>query len=111
MAADPLSEVGCPYVVRGFDFDYVGLLWFSDLVWRGDRWQVQLDHIHESGLSRHLRRARKEGDPEGPEHLALVEKVVQGYRILLTRARKGVFLWFEDEETRERVNACMAKEI
>jgi len=107
MAADALTEVGCPYVVRGFDFDYIGLLWHSDLVWRGDRWQVQLDHVHESGLSRHLSRARKENDPDGPEHMALVEKVVQGYRILLTRARRGIYFWFEDEETKERLTACL----
>lgn len=31
MHQDPLSEVGCPYVVRGFDFDYVGLLWLEDI--------------------------------------------------------------------------------
>lgn len=107
MAADPLCEVGCPYVVRGFEFDFVGLLWFSDLVWRGDEWRIQLEHIHESGLSRHLGRAKKERDTEGPEHLALLEKVIQGYRILLTRARRGVYLWFEDPETRERVSSCL----
>lgn len=38
MHADPLSEVGCPYVVRGFDFDYIGLLWLGDLKWRGGSW-------------------------------------------------------------------------
>lgn len=37
MAADPLCEVGCPYAVRGFDYDYVAVLWGLDLVWRTDR--------------------------------------------------------------------------
>ena len=40
VGVDPLCEVGCPYVVRGFDYDYVGVLWLSDLVWRG-RWVTQ----------------------------------------------------------------------
>ncbi|MEN9666158.1 MAG: hypothetical protein RLZZ326_2521, partial [Planctomycetota bacterium] len=48
MHADPLCEVGCPYVVRGFDFDYLGLLWMGDLVRRGDEWKHQLPHIHET---------------------------------------------------------------
>jgi uncharacterized protein len=27
MHSDALAEVGCPYVVRGFDYDYLGVLW------------------------------------------------------------------------------------
>lgn len=104
---DPLCEIGCPYAVRGFDFDYVGLLWLSDLKWRKDRWVVDLDHVHESGLSRHVSRARKEEDPHGPEHQALLLKLQQAYRILLTRAMRGVFIWFEDDETRERVQEAL----
>jgi len=34
MHEDPLCEVGCPYAVRGFDFDYVGVVWLGDLRWR-----------------------------------------------------------------------------
>ncbi|HVZ18792.1 MAG TPA: DNA/RNA helicase domain-containing protein, partial [Terriglobales bacterium] len=30
IANDPLCEVGCPYAVRGFDYDYVGVLWLND---------------------------------------------------------------------------------
>ena len=29
MHDDPLSEVGCPYVVRGFDYAYLGVLWLN----------------------------------------------------------------------------------
>ena len=35
-----LSEVGCPYAVRGFDYDYVGILWLDDLIWRGHHWEI-----------------------------------------------------------------------
>jgi hypothetical protein len=47
IANDPLCEVGCPYVVRGFDFDYVGLLWLSDLVRRDNSWVVQDQHVQK----------------------------------------------------------------
>ena len=107
MANDPLSEVGCPYVIRGFDFDYVGIVWLEDLVWRHDRWVVQMEHVHESGLVPSLRRARNEVDPEGPAHESLRTSILQAYRILFTRAMRGVYVWIKDEETRRHVSACL----
>jgi DUF2075 family protein len=112
MAADPLAEVGCPYVVRGFDFDWIGLLWLSDLVWRGDRWRVQLDHVHETGIKAALSGARQEHarGVEGDAHQELLRRTRQAYRILLTRALKGVVVWFEDPETRDYVLANLQVE-
>jgi hypothetical protein len=103
IARDPLSEVGCPYVVRGFDFDFVGLLWLSDFVYRSGRWVVQIEHVHESGLTPLVKRAKLEARKKarGPNHEALLERVAQAYRILLTRAIHGVYVWIEDDETRE----------
>lgn len=98
MNTDPLAEVGCPYVVRNFDFDYVGLLWFSDLVWRKDKWIVQLDHIHETGLGRIKSRATR--DPTSQDYTDVMDATKAAYRILLTRAMKGVYIWCEDAETR-----------
>src|SRR5262249_40360984 len=40
IARDPMCEVGCTYAVRGFDYDYVGILWLNDLIWRDNRWRV-----------------------------------------------------------------------
>ncbi len=98
MAGDPLGEVGCPYVVRNFDFDYVGLLWFSDLVWRTERWVVNLDQVHETGISRITGRAAR--DPTSQDYADVLDAVKSAYRILLTRAMKGVFVWCEDRETK-----------
>jgi DUF2075 family protein len=109
IASDPLAEVGCPYAVRGFDYQYVGLIWLDDLVWRQDRWVVQVENVHESGIKLITRRAAKEGTnaPAGPNGEILLSKVVQAYRILLTRAIKGVFVWIADEETREHVRRSL----
>jgi len=103
MYHDPLCEVGCPYALRGFDFDYVGLLWFSDLIWRRGHWIVQPEHVHETGQMNAINRARKEDDPNGPDHRFLLDKVKQAYRILLTRAIRGTYVWFEDKQTEEHV--------
>jgi len=100
MSSDQLCEVGCPYVVRGFDFDYVGLLWLSDLVWRKNRWRAQLDHVHESAWRLSLSAARKGQAGAEERVLGLLKR---GYRILLSRAIRGTYVWFEDPETREHM--------
>lgn len=106
MGDDPLCEVGCPYVVRGFDYDYVGILWLDDIRWQPESWIVDPEHVFESGLIRAKGRARKERS-HGSEHGALRDKLLQGYRILLTRAIKGVYVWFENDATRQRIEACL----
>jgi hypothetical protein len=107
---DPLCEVGCPYAVRGFDFDYLGLLWLDDLLWRNGKWVVHLENVHESGIGVLVRQARKEGPvaPAGPRGANVVDKVRQAYRILLTRAIKGMYLWVPDPETRLHVQSSLA---
>lgn len=106
MHANPLCEVGCPYAVRGFDFDYVGVPWLSDLVWRSDRWRADPAHVHDTGLDRSVRAAEGE-HPPGPAHERLRAALAQAYRILLTRGLSGCYLWIEDAETREHLRACL----
>ncbi len=106
MRDDPLCEVGCPYVIRGFDYDYLGVLWLSDLVWRGDRWIADTDHIHEIALRKTIAAARR-GGPSGESRDALLRKVQRGYRILLSRAIRGLYVWFEDDETRRHVEGLL----
>lgn len=109
MHADPLCEVGCPYAVRGFDWDYVGILWFSDLVIdpKSHRWLANPRHVFETGFSTLTSRARNEQISDGPHHQNLLEAVAQCYRILLTRPIRGVYLWFEDPSTRRYIESVL----
>jgi hypothetical protein len=107
MAEDPLCEVGCPFAVRGFDYDYVGILWLNDLLWRGDHWTVELDAVHERGINNLVRRARKERPDVGPATADVLQRTLQAYRILLTRALRGIYLWIPDDETRIQVLASL----
>ena len=109
MHENQLCEVGCPYVVRGFDFDYLGLLWLGDLVRRGDSWQHQLPHIHESAWKKTIAAAKpKPRRPPAPEAIEkLVHRLKRGYRILLSRAVRGVYVWAEDDETRSYLRSCL----
>jgi DUF2075 family protein len=103
IAADPLCEIGCPYVVRGFDYDHLGVIWGADLLWRG-KWTVDLSRVHESAWKKTLAAARK-GNPEAIDRTITLLK--RAYRILLSRAVRGVFVWFEDEQTRRHVESLL----
>jgi hypothetical protein len=69
IADDPLCEVGCPYAVRGFDYDYVGVLWLEDLIWRDGKWVLNLENVHESGVSALVTLAKRERNAEAPNEL------------------------------------------
>jgi hypothetical protein len=110
MATDPLCEVGCPYAVRGFDYDYVGILWLEDLIWRNSEWEVNTASAHESGIMNLVRRARHEDSRGGTAHRELLKRVAQAYRILLTRPLKGAYLWVPDGETRAFIQRSLGIE-
>ena len=130
MHEDPLCEVGCPYEIRGFDFDFVGLLWLDDIVWRNDKWMVDLNRTLDSANTCSSSQARKELkaihrqrghrgtladkiplvplDVEGmPNTTSFFRRVVQAYRILLTRAVRGVYIYIHDPETRAHVRGLL----
>ena len=129
MAEDPLSEVGCPYVVRGFDYDRVGLLWLDDIFVRDGKWYVSIKNVQETAIGSTRSKAVKEQkdaiknklikgraadidvvpahDPRFPAATNLFNTVVQAYRILLTRAIKGVTIYIQDKETREYVKSLI----
>jgi uncharacterized protein len=103
IAKDPLCEVGCPYAVRGFDYDYVGILWLNDLIWNDGQWRVDPNVVEESGIKNIKVAARREmrTNKFGPATAELLERVTQAYRILFTRALKGVYVWVPDHGTRD----------
>lgn len=127
MNTDPLSEIGCPYVIRGFDYDYVGLLWLEDIIVRNGEWCLNLDYIEEKGFKSDkvkakeaLKLAKKHGKYRGkvsgiipskldgfPAVNMFFNAVTQAYRILLTRAIKGVTIYIKDEETRAYVRKLL----
>ena len=108
MADDPLCEVGCPYAVRGFDYDYVGILWLNDLRWRNNSWEINVDFVHERGIANLARAARRENSKTGRATRELLQRTLQAYRILFTRALKGLYAWVPDAETRRHLKESFA---
>lgn len=131
MHDDPLSEVGCPYVVRGFDYDYVGVLWLEDIFVRNGKWYMSLKHAEETANGSTRSAAVKEqqtairsklirgkisdidvveiGRPEYPAANAMFQTIMQAYRILMTRAIRGIVLYIKDVETREYVRQLLSE--
>jgi len=95
-ASDPngLDQVGCIYTAQGFEFDYVGVVFGRDLVYRGrEGWVGQPEFSHDSVV--------KSAAKDSIE--AFTSLVKQTYRVLLTRGLKGCYVYFEDAQTRDFV--------
>jgi DUF2075 family protein len=60
--------------------------------------------VHESAWRLAVSAARK-GRTGGEE--AVIERLKRGYRILMSRAIRGTYVWFEDEETRQYVESLV----
>lgn len=66
---------------------------------------VDPEHVHETAFaSTKSKKALKQAD--GLDQLLLA--VLKGYRILLTRATKGVYLYVQDAPTRAHLQQLLA---
>lgn len=92
------EEVGSIYSVQGFEFDAIGVIWGEDLVWRDGRWVAQLEHNKDGTFKQELRTSGE--DP--------VAKLLNVYRVLLTRGMRETHLFVLDDETRAHVQACLS---
>ena len=136
MYNDPLCEVGCPYVVRGFDYDYIGLLWLEDVVWRNGEWYFNIDFTKETGCKTTRSAAVKEYlnymtkrracytrstyqrlidtkllkgyDAHFPKCNRFFNTLTKTYRILLTRAIKGIYIYVANPETRKHLQDLLS---
>ena len=82
------NQVGCIYTAQGFEFDYVGVIFGTDLVYRaGEGWVGDKRNSHDSIVKR-------AGD-------RFVELVKNTYRVLLTRGIKGCYVCFLDRATED----------
>lgn len=92
-----IEQVGSIYSAQGFEFDWVGLIWGEDLVWRGDRWIAQPKKNRDRAFKRDLQKGGE--DP--------LQKLKNIYRVLLTRGMRGSFVFIVDPETRAHVSDAL----
>jgi DUF2075 family protein len=87
-----IDQVGCVYTAQGFEYDYAGVIFGRDLVYReGSGWVGQPEHSHDTVVTRSARQ-----DPA-----RFVDLVKSTYRVLLTRGLKGCYVHYQDAETRQ----------
>jgi DUF2075 family protein len=83
-----MEQVGTVYTAQGFEFDYIGVIFGSDLVYdhRAKDWRADPTQSFDTQVKR--------DNPKLTEHLKSV------YRVLLSRAHKGVYVYFMNQGTR-----------
>jgi hypothetical protein len=94
-AYDPkgVNQVGCVYTAQGFEFDYVGVIVGTDLVYRpGIGWVGQPQNSFDRFV------VQRSGD-------AFADYVKNTYRVLFSRAMKGCFVYFVDRPTEDFVRS------
>ncbi len=96
-ATDPagLAQVGCVYTAQGFEFDYCGVIWGADLVWRDGAWSGQPSVSHDTVVRRQA-------------GARFVDCVKNAYRVLMTRGLKGCYLYCSDVETATYIQSHFA---
>jgi len=85
--ASGMNQVGTVYTAQGFEFDYIGVIFGNDLVYDPSlkEWRSVSENSCDSQLIRNNER--------------LVKHLKNVYRVLLSRAHKGVFIYFMDKST------------
>ncbi|CAM3762019.1 DUF2075 domain-containing protein [Sphingobacterium prati] len=80
-----IDQVGCIYTAQGFEFDYAGVIFGTDLRYNPDtaEWEGFPEHSHDSAV-------------KGADYLQLVKNT---YRVLLGRGMKACYVYFMDKET------------
>jgi DUF2075 family protein len=82
-----INQVGCVYTAQGFEFDYVGVIFGPDLVYRFQEgaWVGQKENSADTVVKR--------------SKDAFIDLVKNTYRVLLSRGMKGCYVYFMDRET------------
>src|SRR3989344_9670193 len=82
-----VNQIGSIYTIQGFEFDYVGVIIGSDLVYNFDNqtWIARRENSADAVVKR------------GGEKLETLLK--NTYRVLLTRGMKGCYVYFVDKDT------------
>jgi DUF2075 family protein len=107
------SVYGC----QGFELDYAGLFWGRDLALgrRGTKIELELSRPHDIKDDIHLAHGKKlraladEAVHSGDGELTrqVVARLGNRYRILLSRARRGIAVYCEDQATAVVLRDCL----
>ena len=82
-----MDQVGTVYTAQGFEYDYIGVIFGNDLVFDPDKelWKSVPQNSNDTQVKRN--------------NLGLTRHLQNVYRVLMSRAHRGVYVYFMDEET------------
>lgn len=88
-----VDQIGSIYTIQGFEFDYVGVIIGKDLMYNfnTNQWEGHPENSADITVKR-----------AGDKFLDLVKNT---YRVLLSRALKGCYVYFMDKETEKFVKS------
>jgi uncharacterized protein len=108
------SVYGC----QGFELDYAGLFWGRDLSVRAGNGQVTFDLCRPHDIKddiqlaygRRLQKMADEANRTGNLDVRhdVVRRLINRYRILLSRGRKGTIIYCEEQATAKALRSCLA---
>lgn len=103
--AHHIDQVGSVYTAQGLDYDYQGFIWWSDLRWNTaeQRWEYELEQSKDFTFKKSCQDYLEEHkySPQAKEEV--LQLALHHYYVLLSRAKKGIFIWFADEATKQYV--------
>lgn len=90
-----MEQVGTVYTAQGMEFDYIAVIFGNDLVYNFEKnvWKAVPENSHDSQVKRN--------NPILVNHLKNV------YRVLMSRAHKGVYVYFMDKDTEKYFKSHM----
>lgn len=82
-----MDQVGTVYTAQGFEFDYIGVIFGNDVVFDKTKndWISIPKNSHDSMVTRN--------------NIDLTKHLKHVYRVLMSRAHKGVYIYFMDKDT------------
>ena len=105
-AKDGIEQVGCVHTSQGLEFDWMGVLIGDDLVCREGI--VEGDPAKRARTDKSLHgwkgelRAAKDNPTTQKAIMGKVDSIIKStYRVLLSRGRKGCYVWCKDPGLRE----------
>lgn len=83
------------HTAQGFELDYIGVIFGNDLVYDADKqhWKSAPQNSHDTQVKRN--------NPDLTRHLQNV------YRVLMSRAHRGVYVYFMNKETEQHFTSAL----
>jgi hypothetical protein len=101
-ATDPagFGQVGCIYTAQGFEYDWNGVIFGPDLVWRDGHWQT----VRSANKDPDFRNTKRVSDEE------FHRLVLNVYKVLLTRGMIGTLIYSVDPETQALLSSLVPQD-